>query len=134
MLTIDANKLLVSTYSIRSAQNEVIAGVNEENITGIGTIFQSWGTAPDVLRETMRQITYSFGTEFQFRAGSVPQFYARAGYYAQNKLKGNIHYFTLGLGGKFTDFGLDWAYLIPNKSNESTVNTLRISLSYCPFK
>ncbi len=134
MFTIDANKLLVPTPSVRNINNEVIAGRNEENITGIGTIFQSWGTAPDGLRETMREITFSFGTEFQFRAGGVPQFYARAGYYTQNRRKGDIQYFTLGLGGKFKDFGLDLAYLIPNKRNVILTNTFRVSLNYCPFK
>lgn len=131
MFTVDGNKLLVPTPSVRNIQNEVIAGRNEENITGIGTIFQSWGTAPDGLRETMREITYSFGTEFQFREF----LYARAGYYTQNKRKGDINYFTLGLGGKFKDFGLDLAYLIPNKRterrpNQILSNTFRVSLNY----
>jgi hypothetical protein len=130
LFTIDANKLLVPTPSVRNAKNEVIAGVNEENISGIGTIFHSWATAPDGLRETMREITYSFGTEFQFR----DFLYARAGYYTQNKRKGNIHYFTLGLGAKLKNFGLDFSYLIPNISNEVLSSTLRISLNYCPFK
>jgi hypothetical protein len=139
LFTIDANKLLVPTPSVRNAKNEVIAGVNEENISGIGTIFQSWGTAPDGLRETLREITFSLGTEFQFRAGGVPQFYARAGYYTQNKRKGDIHYFTIGLGAKYKNFGLDLSYLIPNKSAERRPNgvlsnTFRISLNYCPFK
>jgi Type IX secretion system protein PorV len=129
MFTVDANKLLVPTPSVRNSNNEVIAGRNEENITGIGTIFQSWGTAPDGLRETMREITFSMGTEFQFRAGGVPQFYARAGYYTQNKRKGDIHYFSLGLGGKFKNFGLDLSYLIPNKRNDALSNTYRISLN-----
>jgi hypothetical protein len=134
MFTFDTNKLLVPTPSIRNAKNEVIAGVNEENITGIGTIFQSWGTAPDGLRETMREVTFSFGTEFQFRAGGVPQFYARVGYYAQNKRKGDIQYITLGLGGKIKNFGLDLAYLKPAKKNQILSNTFRVSLNYCPFK
>lgn len=133
MFTIDANKLLVPTPSIRNIQNEVIAGRNEEKITGIGTIYQSWGTAPDGLRETMREITFSMGTEFQFRLGGVPQFYARAGYFTQNKRKGDIHYFTLGLGGKFKGLGLDLAYLIPNKKNQILINTFRVSLNYCHF-
>jgi hypothetical protein len=130
MFTVDANKLLVPTPSVRNINNEVIAGVNEENITGIGTIFQSWGTAPDGLRETMREITFSLGTEFQFREF----LYARVGYHTQNKRKGDIHYFTLGLGGKFKNFGLDLAYLIPNKRNQILANTFRVSLNYCPFK
>jgi hypothetical protein len=139
MFTVDANKLLVPTTSVRNINNEVIAGRNEENITGIGTIVQSWGTAPDGLRETMREITFSFGTEFQFRAGGVPQFYARAGYYTQNKRKGDVYYFTLGLGGKFKNLGLDLSYLIPNKraehrSNEVLANTFRVSLNYCSLK
>lgn len=130
MLTIDANKLLVPTPSIRDAKNEIIAGVNEENITGIGTIFQSWATAPDGLSETMREITFSFGTEFQFREF----LYARAGYYTQNKRKGDIHYFTIGLGGEFKDFGFDFSYLIPDKKNEVFANTFRVSASYFLYK
>lgn len=133
MFTIDANKLLVPTPSIRNVQNEVIARTNEENISGIGTIFQSWGTAPDGFRETLREFTFSCGAEFQFRAGGVPQFYARAGYYSQNKLKGDIHYFSVGLGGKFKDFGLDVAYLMSQNKNQVLSNTFRISLNYCPF-
>ncbi len=139
MFTVDANKLLVPTPSVRNSQNEVIAGRKEENISGIGTIFKSWGTAPDGFRETLREFTFSVGAEFQFRAGGVPHFYARAGYYTQNKRKGDIHYFTLGLGGKFKDFGLDFSYLIPNKRserrpNEVLSNTFRVSMNYCPFK
>ena len=130
MFTIDANKLLVPTPSIRNINNEVIAGINEENITGIGTIFHSWGAAPDGLPETVREITFSFGTEFQFREC----LYARAGYYTQNKRKGDIHYFTLGLGGKFKDFGFDLAFLIPDRRNQVLANTLRVSLSYCFLK
>jgi len=130
MFTIDANKLLVPTPSVRSAKNEVIAGTNEENITGIGTIFQSWGTAPDGFDETLKEFTFSFGTEFQYR-----NFLAiRAGYYAQNKRKGDIHYFTLGLGGKFKNFGLDLAYLKPKNKNQILSNTFRISLNCSPFK
>jgi hypothetical protein len=125
MFTIDANKLLVPTPSVRNINNEVIAEINEENITGIGTIFQSWGTAPDGLRETMREITFSFGIEFQFREF----LYARAGYYAQNRLKGDIKYFTLGLGGKVKNFGFNLSYLIPNKQNDALSNTYRISLN-----
>ena len=130
MFTTDVNKLLVPTPSIRNVNNEVIAGRNEENILGIGTIFQSWGTAPDGLRETMREFTFSFGTEFQFRNILA----IRAGYYAQNKRKGDIHYFTLGIGGKFKELGLDLSYLISQKRNEILSNTFRISLNYCPFK
>jgi hypothetical protein len=130
MFTIDANKLLVPTPSVRSAKNEVIVGTNEENITGIGTIFQSWGTAPDGFDETLKEVTFSFGTEFQYR-----NFLAiRAGYYAQNKRKGDIHYLTLGLGGKFKNFGLDLAYLKPQNKNQILSNTFRISLNYSPFK
>jgi hypothetical protein len=134
LFTLDANKLLVPTPSIRNAKNEVISGINEETISGIGTIFQSWGTAPDGFRETMREITFSMGSEFQFRVGGVPIFYARAGYYTQNKLKGDIHYFTFGLGAKYKNIGLDLSYLIPNERNEVLSKTYRISLNYCPFK
>ena len=130
MFTIDANKLLVPTPSVRNINNEVIKGRNEENITGVSTIYQSWGTAPDGLQETMREIAFSMGSEFQFRE----LLSLRVGYYTQNKRKGNIHYFTFGLGAKLKDFGLDLSYLIPNKRNEALSNTFRISINYCLVK
>jgi hypothetical protein len=130
MFTIDANKLLVPTPSVRNINNEVIKGRNEENITGVGTIYQSWGTAPDGLQETMREIAFSMGSEFQFRE----LLSLRVGYYTQNKRKGNIHYFTFGLGAKLKDFGLDLSYLIPNKRNEALSNTFHISINYCLVK
>jgi hypothetical protein len=40
MFTIDANKLLVPTPSVRNIKNEVIVGRNEENITGIQYVRQ----------------------------------------------------------------------------------------------
>jgi hypothetical protein len=135
MFTSDLNKLLVPTPPIRNAKNEVIGGTNEVNISGIGTIFQSWGTAPDGFCETLREFTLSFGTEFQYRK----LLYVRAGYYSQNKVKGDIQYFTLGLGGRFKDFKLDLAYLIPSKRtehrpNQTLANTLRLSISYYSYR
>ena len=126
MLTVDANKLLVPTPPIRDTNNQVLKGKEETQISGIGSLFQSWATAPDGLKETIREVYYCMGAELQIR-----QLLAlRAGYYTQNKLKGDIHYFSIGAGLKLKGFGLDAAYLFPNLRNEVLKNTFRISLNY----
>jgi hypothetical protein len=135
MLTIDANKLLVPTPPVRDINNNVLEGKDETFISGVGSIFQSWGTAPDGLSEHLREIYYSMGAELQIKQ----TLFARAGYYTQNKHKGDIHYFSLGLGVKLKAFSLDFAYLFPTISagrrpNQILLNTYRISLNYCPFK
>jgi hypothetical protein len=130
MLTFDANKLLVPTTPIRDVNNQVLHGKNEENISGIGSIFQSWTTAPDGFRETLREVRFSFGAEYQYKDALA----IRAGYYTQHKSKGDLHYFSFGIGGKYKGFGLDAAYLLPQKSNQLLANTFRVSLSYLHSK
>jgi hypothetical protein len=130
ILTADANKLLVPTPPIRDVNNQVLHGKNEENISGIGSIFQSWTTAPDGFWETLKEIRLSFGVEYQYKDALA----IRAGYYAQHQSKGDLHYFTFGIGGKFKGLGLDAAYLLPQKSNQLLANTFRVSLSYLHSK
>jgi hypothetical protein len=126
MLTIDANKLLVPTPPIRDINNNVLVGKDETMISGLGSIFQSWGTAPNGLKEHLQEIYYSFGAELNFK-----EFLSgRIGYYAQNKNKGDIHYLSLGLGAKLKGFSLDAALLFPNKTNNIFKNTFRVSLTY----
>ena len=59
------------------------------------------------------------------------QFMLRAGYFYENKEKGNRRYFTAGVGLKYSAFGFNFAYLVPTGSGVSRnplSNTLRFSL------
>ncbi len=87
-----------------------------------------------VLKEEMREFTYSFGLEYWYDK----QFAVRSGYFYEHALKGNRKYLTVGAGLKYNVFALDFAYLIPayfGKSATSTnrsplENTLRFTLIF----
>ncbi|MBR1769588.1 MAG: PorV/PorQ family protein [Bacteroidales bacterium] len=56
---------------------------------------------------------------------------ARAGYFYENKKKGDRQYLTLGFGLKYNSLGIDISYLIPtSQTNNPLKNTLRVSLSF----
>ena len=130
MLTVDANKLLVPTQPLRAIDNSILAGKDEATISGIGSIFQSWTTAPDGIKETFQEIYYNVGAELD-----IKEFIAlRAGYFAQNKNKGNLHYLTAGAGLHLGDFSLDAALLFPDKASKLLAQTFRLQLTYFPTK
>ncbi len=75
--------------------------------------------------------------EFQISAGAEywynNQFALRAGYFYENKTKGDRRYFTTGLGLKYNVFGFNFAYLVPAGSGVSRnplSNTLRFSVLF----
>ena len=58
------------------------------------------------------------------------QFAFRAGYFYEDKTKGNRKYFTLGAGLRYNVFGLDLAYLIPTDQRNPLENTLHFTLTF----
>jgi hypothetical protein len=63
----------------------------------------------------------------------MDQFSLRAGYFYEDKTKGNRKYFTLGAGLKYQVFGLNISYIVPSGSgiNQNPLsNTLRFSLLF----
>ena len=77
----------------------------------------------------VREVTVSAGAEYWYKE----QFALRAGYFYENKLKGDRRYFTLGAGLKYNMFGLNFAYLLPTGSgvNRNPLsNTVRFSLIF----
>ncbi|NSL89885.1 type IX secretion system outer membrane channel protein PorV [Chitinophaga solisilvae] len=118
---LDINKLLVptstrgdSTYKDKS----VLQG-----------IFSSFGDAPGGLKEELQELMYSVGMEYWYNQ----QFAVRAGYFNENKNKGNRKYFTAGIGIKYDIFGLNFSYLVPSGSGiqrNPLSNTLRFTLTF----
>jgi hypothetical protein len=74
----------------------------------------------------MQEIMIGGGAEYWYDN----QFAVRAGYFNENRLKGNRRYFTAGIGIRYQTFGLDFAYLIPVQSNHPLAETLRFSLLF----
>ena len=77
----------------------------------------------------IKEFQVSVGGEYTYNN----QFSLRAGYFYENKTKGNRRYFTTGLGVKYNIFGFNFAYLIPTGNGVSRnplSNTLRFSVLF----
>jgi hypothetical protein len=121
---LDINKLLVPTPPIDSS-----GLANYRNKSVVGSWFSSFGDAPDGFSEEMKEFQVSVGAEYWYNQ----QFSLRAGYFYENKQKGNRRYFTVGLGLKYNKFGFNFAYLIPSGSGVSRnplSNTLRFGVIF----
>ena len=91
--------------------------------------FSSFGDAPGGFSEELREFQFSLGGEYWYNN----QFAVRAGYFYEDKTKGNRKYFTMGVGLKYNIFGLNFSYLLPSGSgvNRNPLsNTLRFSLLF----
>jgi hypothetical protein len=121
---LDINKLLVPTPPVDSAG---LADYRNKSV--VGSWFSSFGDAPDGFNEEIKEFQVSVGAEYWYKR----QFSLRAGYFFENKDKGNRRYFTVGLGLKYNIFGFNFAYLIPSGSGVSRnplSNTLRFSVLF----
>lgn len=117
----DLNKLLVPTPPTDTAA----AALNNYRTQGVVASWFSSLTDGDDLKE----ITVSTGAEYWYKN----QFAFRAGYFYENKLKGDRRYLTLGAGLKYNMFGLNFSYLLPSGAgiNRNPLsNTMRFTLMY----
>jgi Type IX secretion system protein PorV len=123
---LDVHKLLVPTPPAIGDS----AGLVEYRSKGVvGSWFSSLGDAPGGFKEEMREFQLSVGAEYTYN----DQFSFRAGYFFEDKTKGNRKYFTLGAGVKYNMFGLNFSYLLPSGSgvNRNPLsNTMRFSLVF----
>lgn len=127
---IDANKLLVpvkprlADYENQQEYEDALQKWKDES--SISGIFKSFNDAPGGFKEELREITYSIGAEYAYNQ----QFFLRAGYYRENKYKGNRQYFGLGAGFALNVLRLDAAYMIATAQNSPLDQTLRFTLSF----
>ncbi len=128
---LDLNKLLVPTppsvtgdYTVDSTSQS-----NYRSKTVVSSWFGSFNDAPGGFGEEMKEFQISAGAEYWYNE----QFAVRAGYFYEDKTKGNRKYFTLGLGLKYNVFGLNFSYIVPSGSgiNQNPLsNTLRFGLVF----
>jgi hypothetical protein len=134
-LALDLNKLMVPTppiYKVDSSGNPVydsegkreIQGGKDANVPIIQGMFQSFSDAPGGLKEELKEINISTGLEYWYDK----QFAIRAGYFHENKLKGNRKYATFGLGIRYNVFTIDAAYLVSFGQRNPLDNTIRFTL------
>lgn len=126
---VDLHKLLVPTPPKLSgdltADSTAISKYRTKPV--VSSWLSSFGDAPGGFGEELREFQVSLGAEYSFN----DQFFARAGYFYEDKTKGNRKYFTVGLGIKYSVFGLNFSYLVPSGAgiNRNPLsNTLRFGL------
>ncbi len=117
---LDLNKLLVPTPK---SLNDT--SYRDESV--IGGLFSSFGDAPGGFSEELEEWQVSVGTEYSFR----DQFFGRAGYFYENKNKGNRNYLTLGAGLNWDVTTVNFAYLFSTGNSYSPLDkTLRFSVEF----
>ena len=124
---VDLNKLLVPTPPADPATAQELADYRSKSV--IGSWFSSFGDAPGGFSEEVKEFQVSLGAEYMYNN----QFALRAGYFHEDKTKGNRRYFSMGVGIKYQSFGLDFSYLLPSGSGvdrNPLSNTLRFSLHF----
>jgi len=133
-LNLDLNKLLVPTKPRRIDYDDGIEGEKEfaeaeqkwEDMSPITGIFKSFSDAPGGFKEELREITWSLGAEYSYNQ----QFFVRAGYYYENKYKGDRQYFAMGAGFSLNVVKLDASYMLATAQNSPLDQTLRFTLSF----
>lgn len=128
---LDIHKLLVPTPPKFTGVDSIDAIIVSDyrSKTSVNSWFSSFGDAPGGFKEELKELQFSVGAEY----GYNNQFFVRAGYFYEDKTKGNRKYFTLGLGIKYNVFGLNFSYLVPSGSgvNRNPLsNTLRFGLIF----
>lgn len=129
---LDIHKLMVPTPPFLSGREEdavadstAIAAYRTKGV--VSSWLSSFGDAPGGFSEELKEFQFAVGAEYSYN----DQFFARTGYFYENKNKGNRKYFTVGLGIRYNVFGLNFSYLVPSGSgvNRNPLsNTLRFGL------
>lgn len=123
----DINKLMVPTPPGRVRTPEEIAAYRNKNV--VGSWFSSFGDAPGGFGEEMREFQVSVGAEYSYN----DLFFARAGYFYEDKTKGNRRFFSMGAGIKYNKLGFNFSYLVPTGqgiNRNPLSNTTRFSLLF----
>jgi hypothetical protein len=135
--TLDFNKLLVPTppiyktdsagHPVKDGQgHQIILHGKDPNREVVSGIIGSFSDAPGGYKEELKEINIGGGFEYWY----AKQFALRGGYFSESSTKGGRKYITVGLGVKYTVFGLDFAYLIPIQQRNPLQNTLRFTLLF----
>ncbi|GAB5526318.1 MAG: type IX secretion system outer membrane channel protein PorV [Roseivirga sp.] len=115
-LAMDFNKLMVPTPQPDGSH------LDKGLLEGV---FGSFGDAPDGIGEELQEVTISTGAEYEYKE----TFAIRAGYFYEHVNKGNRKFFTMGVGFKHKNIGVDFAYLIPQFQDHPLAETLRFGLT-----
>ncbi len=132
MFGLDMHKLLVPVPPQPSntgnpTQDEIndstnLAAYHSKNLPA------SWGSSFSGENQ-FKSLMFSVGAEYAYQN----QFFLRAGYYYEDPTKGDLKYFSVGVGLKYNVMGLNFSYLVPSGSGTNRnplSNTLRFGLTF----
>ena len=130
-LAFDVNKLLVPTpyYQVGVPMNNPYVMQRNADIANksiVSGILGSFSDAPGGFKEELQEINLSTGLEYWYNDLLA----VRAGYFYENKNKGDRQYLSFGAGVRYQVFGVDGAYLVPNQRNNPLAQTIRVSLHF----
>lgn len=78
-------------------------------------------------KEELRELMHGVGIEYWY----TKLFSFRAGYFYEHPTKGARRFLSLGVGVKYSIFGLDFSYIVPTSTIKHPLdNTLRFSLAF----
>jgi hypothetical protein len=123
---LDINKLMVPTPPNKD-DSQALEAYRKQSV--VSSWFTSFSDAPGGFEEELQEFQISVGGEYWYNE----QFSFRAGYFYENKHKGNRRYFTMGVSAKYNIFTLHFSYLLPSGSgvNRNPLsNTLRFTLLF----
>jgi hypothetical protein len=123
---LDVNKLMVPTPP-NDTSGAAIREYRSKNV--VGSWFSSFGDAPGGFGEELREFQVSVGAEYSYN----DLFFARAGYFYEDKTKGNRRFFSMGAGVKYNKLGFNFSYLVPTGqgiNRNPLSNTTRFSLLF----
>ncbi|GGI58345.1 type IX secretion system outer membrane channel protein PorV [Winogradskyella haliclonae] len=110
-----------------SDEPTIITAGQDNDVSFLSGIFQSFGDAPGGFSEELKEFTYALGAEYTYNNS----FALRAGYFNEAEEKGARKFFALGAGFKYTTINLDLSYLFSASRVQSPLeNTLRFSLTF----
>jgi Type IX secretion system protein PorV len=121
---VEINKLMVPAPPTDTAAS-VIADYRSSSV------MSSWTKSFSDGNGLVSSLQFSLGAEYTYN----DQFFARLGYFSENKFEGNRKYFTAGVGIKYNVMDFNFSYLIPSGSSTAggtspLANTVRFGISF----
>ena len=127
MVGMDINKLLVPVVPAATGVFSTDSA-NLSNYRSTGVV-SSWLKSFGDGTNQLDALQVSLGAEYAYNE----QFFVRAGYFHENKTRGNRQYFSVGAGFSMDAFQVNLSYLVPSGSGitrNPLSNTIRVGLVF----
>lgn len=124
---LDINKLLVPVVP-NATGNTSVDSANLSDYRN-QSVFSSWFKSFNDGSNQLSSLQASLGAEYAYN----DQFLFRAGYFYENKNRGNRKYFSMGIGLHYNMIGINLSYLVPSGNGitrNPLSNTLRLGLTF----